>query len=478
MNRVNTKKEFLKNMPKEMKVPKHWKKFLNEQAVESNLFIKHGNEYECTNCGKFFFSKQVEGCWEICPFCNNQYDVKRSNLKNYFFLYDVAVIDNINNKLVLRYFDVYRKYNKIKRRFEHDAVEYARVVPELGMELVNDRYVKIFWNENVKHTKKIKKWRVFTGQNGLNQYYRAIYLENINEKTKGTQYQYAPIKEAISYLGNKRIDGLNILKKARYPSFELLIKAGLYKLALECPEKFTEKGSFEKRFGVSKEFFPFMRENDISYNELQVLKLIKVPNIHIIQNLLKIVRSNIEDLEYVKQYVNLVKLHEYSKKQEEFYVVHYLDYIENMQKLGVPLTKKILFPEKFNEAHNLSVEKVEAVENKEINKKIKQRYKELYKNAYEDNVFFIRPAKDLKDMKEESKQQDNCVYKNYSEKYANGSTDIYFLRSLKNPEKSLVTVEVLNNKIRQKYQKKNKEVTAKQDAFLKMWSEKYLEKVA
>ena len=95
------------------------------------------------------------------------------------------------------------------------------------MELVNDRYVKIFWNENVKHTKKIKKWRVFTGQNGLNQYYRAIYLENINEKTKGTQYQYAPIKEAISYLGNKRIDGLNILKKARYPSFELLIKAGL-----------------------------------------------------------------------------------------------------------------------------------------------------------------------------------------------------------------------------------------------------------
>ena len=83
MNRVNTKKEFLKNMPKEMKVPKHWKKFLNEQAVESNLFIKHGNEYECTNCGKYFFSKQVEGCWEICPFCNNQYDVKRSNLKKH-----------------------------------------------------------------------------------------------------------------------------------------------------------------------------------------------------------------------------------------------------------------------------------------------------------------------------------------------------------------------------------------------------------
>lgn len=466
--------EFITKMPKEMKMPKHWKKFLNEQAVESNLFIKHGKEYECTNCGKYFFSNQVEGCWGICPFCNNQYDVRRSNLKKYFFLYDIAVIDNIDNKLILRYFEVFRKYNNITRRFKDDVAEYARIVPELGLELVNDRYVKIFWNEKVKHTQKIKKWRVFTGQNGLNQYYKAIYLENINEKIKGTKYQYAPIKEAIVYLGNKKVDGLNILKKAEYPSFELLMKAELYKLALECPEKFNEKGCFEKRFGVTKEYYPFMKEHNISYDELQVLKLIKIANIEKIRDLLKLVRSNIEDLEQVNQYVDLLKLEEYSKIQKDFYITNYLDYIENMQKLGVSLTKNILFPSNFNEAHDLSVKKVKVVENKEINKKIKQRYTELCKNQYFDNVFFIRPAKNLNDMKEESKQQNNCVYKNYSEKYANGNTDIYFLRNIKRPEKSLVTIEVKDNKIRQKYQKGNKSVNAEQNKFLKMWEEKVL----
>ena len=82
--------DFLKNMPKDMKLPKHWRKFVNAHSVNYNLILKHGKEYECTNCGKYFYSTQNEGngCWEICPFCNNQYDVRRSNLKNYFFLYD------------------------------------------------------------------------------------------------------------------------------------------------------------------------------------------------------------------------------------------------------------------------------------------------------------------------------------------------------------------------------------------------------
>ena len=48
--------DFLKKMPREMGKPKHWKKFINKNSVEYNLIIKHGNEYECTNCGKYFYS--------------------------------------------------------------------------------------------------------------------------------------------------------------------------------------------------------------------------------------------------------------------------------------------------------------------------------------------------------------------------------------------------------------------------------------
>ena len=245
-------RELIKKMPKEMKMPRHWRKFVNENDVEYNLLIKHGNEYECTNCGKYFYSEQVpgNGCWDICPFCGGQYDVRRSNLKNYFFLYDLAVVDNIDSKLVIRYFEVKRIYNYDKRRFDDNIVEYARIVPELDIELVNDRFLKYMATEKVYHTKKIKKWRVYNGMYGLGQYHKSIYLENLNEKLKGTIYQYAPIVDAIIYLGNHKLDFLKVLEKAKYPSFELLMKMGLYKLATECPEKFNIQGKFEKRFGV------------------------------------------------------------------------------------------------------------------------------------------------------------------------------------------------------------------------------------
>ena len=77
-------------------------------------------------------------------------------------------------------------------------------------------------------------------------------------------------------------------------------------------------------------------------------------------------------------------------------------------------------------------------------------------------------------MKDEANKQDNCVYSNYSEKYAKGETDIYFLRKLKNPEKSLVTVEVSKGKIRQKYQKRNTTINKEQKEFLNFWEQNVL----
>jgi len=470
--------DFLEKMPKEMKMPKNWKKFVNINNKEYNLLIKHGKEYECTNCGKYFYSEKKEGHSDVCPFCNNEYKVRRSNLKNYFFLYDLAFVDNINNKVIIRYFEVKRKYDESIRRFKDNIVEYARIVPELDIELASDRFVKYMSIEKVYHTKKIKKWRIFTGQYGLAQHYQQVYLDNIKEKLQGTIYEYSQIKEAIEYLNNNRVDLIYILKKAKYPSFELLMKLGLYKLALDCPERFNEKGNFEKRFGVKKEYYKFMKKNNIAYDELYILKLIDKPNIKIIRKLLKLSNNSVRDLEDAHNYIKLIKLYEYSKNQKKFSISNYLDYINNIEKLGIPFTKKILLPDNFQEAHDLSVEKVKIVNSKLVNEQMIARFKELSKNNFSDNNFFIRPAKDLKDMKDEATQQNNCVYKNYSEKYASGNTDIYFMRNTTNPNKSLVTVEVYKNKIRQMYQKGNKTVTNKQEKFLTLWEKQVIQKAA
>lgn len=468
--------DFLEKMPLEMKKPKHWRKFVNEHDVEYNLIIKHGNEYECTNCGKYFYSNQVEGrgCWEICPFCNNQYDVRRSNLKNYFFLYDLAFIDNIDNKVVIRYFEVRRSYDYRIRRFKDDVVEYARIIPELDIELASDRFIKYMTSEKVYHTKKIKRWRIFTGRYGLGQYYKSIYLDDMKEKLKGTIYEYAPLTEAINYLGNNKVDFLKLLEKAKYPSFELLMKAGLYKLALNCPEKFNKKGNFEQRFGISKDYYKFMKKYNIDYDELTILKITKRANIAIIRDILKMSSFGTGDLVTASKYIDLIKLRRYSKEQKYFSLFNYLDYIRNLQKLDIPLTKKMLLPDDFRKAHDESVKKVKVIKSSIIKEKIKQRYHELEKNQYNNDIYIIRPAKSLEDIKNEAKQQVNCVYKNYSDKYAFGETDIYFMREVENPEKSLVTVEVNNGRIRQKYQKKNEIVTKEQSIFLNRWEREIL----
>lgn len=471
-------KDFIERMPKEMKLPRHWKKFINYNNEKYNLIIKHGNEYECTNCRKYFNIEANPGDRAFCPFCNNLYLVRNSNLKHFCFKYYLALIDNFDNKLMIRYFEMERLYYRKTRTFEDDIVEYARVIPELDVDLANDRYYKYLSAENVVHTKRIKRWRVFTGIYGLQQYFRKIYLEDIKEKTKGTIYQYAPIKEAIEYLQNDSVDLLGLLRKAKYNSFELLMKLGLYNLALECPEKFNNSGSFEKRFGISKDYYEFMKKYDINDEQLETLKLIKVKDIKLINRLLKISNNNEYELERASKYINLIKLGEYAKTQKKFDIITYLDYIRNMEKLDIPLTNKILMPEDINEAHYESIKKVRVLSSKVINKKMINRYKELQKNAYNDNIYFIRPAKNVKDMKDEAKQQDNCVYKNYSESYAFGDTDIYFLRDMNKPDKSLVTVEVFKNKIRQKYQRKNELVTEEQNKFLLNWEKNIIQKAA
>lgn len=471
-------RNFMEKMPKNMKMPKHWKKFVNEHSKDYNLLIKHGNSYECTNCGKYSYDNMLinpkNKLKGICPFCQKSFYIRNSNLKHYYIKYDLAAVDNVDNKLIIRYFEICRYYNYKRRRFDDSIVEYARIVPEYDIEIVNDRFHRFMTWERIYHTRKIQKWRIFTGMYSLKQYYESIYLENMNEKVKGTIYEYAPLADAVLYLGNHRTDFLKVLEIAKYPSFELLMKAGLYNLAVNNAKQFNEKGSFEKRFGVNKKFYGFMKRHNITYDELQVLQIINRPNMSIIRGLLKLSKSNIRDLLETSLYVNLITLNEYSKKQKNFTVQSYLDYLENIRDLEIPLTKKILYPKNFQKAHNESVKKVKIVKDEILQKKIKQRGTQLEKNQYQNNVFFIRPAKSLDDMKDEAKQQNNCVYKNYSESYANGETDIYFLRNINKPEKSLVTVEVCNGKIRQERQKYNKDTTKAQKNFLEKWENEVL----
>ena len=106
---------------------------------------------------------------------------------------------------------------------------------------------------------------------------------------------------------------------------------------------------------------------------------------------------------------------------------------------------------------------------------IAERYKELLNKIFESKKYIIFPAQSVEELIDESSQQNNCV-KTYVERYANGDCDIYFMRLSSEKDKSLVTVEVRNNKVVQKRIKNNAQTTKEQDKFLQKWEDTILNK--
>ena len=156
----------------------------------------------------------------------------------------------------------------------------------------------------------------------------------------------------------------------------------------------------------------------------------------------------------------------------------YADYLKFAKALGLDLkNNKYAFPKNLKDSHD-ELEKQYKINNtKIINLAIITRSKELLKNTFKDKKFIILPATSIKDLQDESAQQNNCV-RTYAEKYANGECDIYFMRKIKNPKKSLVTIEVRNNTIVQSRIKNNNQPTENELKFLKEWEQNILKGAA
>ena len=109
----------------------------------------------------------------------------------------------------------------------------------------------------------------------------------------------------------------------------------------------------------------------------------------------------------------------------------YSDYLRLAKLLGYDLkNNKYAFPENLNEEHDKLSKQYKLQCDKLIKKSIIKRGKELSSNKYQNKKFIIFPALSIESLKDESKQQNNCV-RTYAEKYATGTCDIYFMQRYK-----------------------------------------------
>lgn len=463
-------------------MPNGWDKFVNKQAQAHNLIIKSGhNKCFCTNCNHKFISTKKINEETKCPNCHNKYLIKRSNLKYYEFKDYLSILDIVNNTFVVRYFELKTIIDALHEHYS-SVVEFAR-------EIISDNYYReVFVNERVSrcqcyiyihHSSYFNddKWRKYTRNYSIIDY-SIVFPDNIKKLLKDTEYKYSGIWKIAKH--SLYINLVKLIKnKNEISKVELLSKIKLYNLALETSE-FKSKGSFQEIFGVSKDYYTFMRRNNITYTQLKILRLLKEKDISKIRYLEKFTNyGSTYNLEEISKYISLNRFIKYSKMHHrKIDISLYKDYLRFAKCLGFDLkNNRYIFPKNLKEEHD-KLEKQYEIQSKEIIKKaIIKRGKELSVNIYKDNKFIIVPACTLKDLQDESKQQKNCV-RTYAEKYATGDCDIYFMRDVNKQNKSLVTVEVKNNIIVQSRIKNNCDPNEKQKKFLQKWEQNVLKGVA
>ena len=465
-------REKLYLMDKEDYLPDKWEQFIDEVKTNLGVIIKgKKNQCRCSNCDYEFVSKKRIKQYAKCPNCENTYQIRSTRLQRDSFVDRIILLDKVDGEFVYRYFEIYatcRKNNNY--HLKTSVVEFARSFPKDNLEVVNDRMSKCQCHIYVGHYRDAGEWRPY------GRYYDFgnvgyVYPYNLKEVFENTKYKYLDLEEFVKTAGPLKFEHL-MKDVADLPSFEMLVKLKLYRLARSAYYISTSGGTFNKIFGVPKDYYDFMRKNNISYDELKILRMIKEKNIRKVRLLASYNYADINDLTEFISMDNIYKYLKLYKGKEQLYI--YKDYLRFAKLLGFDLKdKKYVFPDDVRKRHD-ELEKAYKIHNKEIlNNLISERLKELNKNTYKDKQFIITPANSVEALENESKQQSNCV-RTYSESYARARCDIYFMRLLKSKKKSLVTVEVRDNKVVQSKTRFNGNLEEIQLKFLEKWQEKVL----
>lgn len=462
----------MRQIDKKCKLPKYWNDFIDKQTKNFHYIIKDVNQKECycTNCKNTFYDTKTRiSKYFKCPNCKNEFCVVSKN-SNYIrsFKKSVNLVQRINKNIITRVFEIETFYNSDTKMMENDIEEYCRIIPGKGKFLSNAVWFSLGYMQIYHCIETNISWRKYDGCRYFSDY--TTYPFSQAKMIKGTKFQYAPIKEFIEKF--RKYNFIDAIQFAAYNSFELLWNMKLYSLCLDA-EKFNRNGSFYKRFGVSKKFFKFMQNNDIDYRELKLLKLFQTEDYNLIEQcyrfnikdvkflydnkILKtfldinnyISSGNIESLKEISEFIPLRKLNNYLQGIKNLHI--YRDYLVMSKKLSLNYkSKDDLFPENLIERHNELQEKLTITEDINTQTAFYLRYLELSKYTYSDEKFIIFPATSVSDLKDEGRQQGNCVGYLYLDKYIKKETEIYFIRKLDNITKSFITLEFRNGFVAQK----------------------------
>ena len=478
---------------KKCRLPKYWDDFIKENSKKHHLIIKDKKKKKlyCSNCNRYFTDKSIKvRDYVECPHCHKSSCVYGINYYRKSFKQPVVLVQRLDKQIVIRIFEIYSYFEEGKKKIKRNCIEYARILPSVGRFIGNNVYINMFGVMNIYHGYKKINWSTYKGHKFLTDH--PTYPYNKKRLVKGTIMEYAPIKEFMEKYSYYRYNYLDVLELAAYGSFELLWNMKLYNLCFYS-KALNKGGSFYKRFKVPKSFLKFMQDNNITYKQLMLLQLLQKDDKSLIQrfnytninHIRFLIKNNVFDdflnsgielnhnnIEYIKdisKYVPLKKLMQYKKGLNHLNI--YKDYLEMSKRLSYNYkSKKDLFPRNLIARHDKMQTKIKVTEDMNTQFKAYIRYLELSKYTYSDEKYIIFPAPSIDSMKDEGNQQGNCVGYMYLNSYIEGKSEIFFVRQLKNINKSFITLEYRNGHVVQK-ELSNHETnfTKEQIAFIDKW---------
>ena len=144
----------------------------------------------------------------------------------------------------------------------------------------------------------------------------------------------------------------------------------------------------------------------------------------------------------------------------------YYDYLRMEYEMFGKIKDK--YPSYLKTQHDITVNKYNVWKQHKDDLKIFDNSQENQYLEYKDNNYTIMLPKNSAEILDEAIQQHNCLA-SYIDRIAENQTIVLFMRDNKDLEKSLVTLEIKDNEVKQAKQVLNNEIDEKQRNFLLKW---------
>lgn len=489
MSKTEEVNELLKKLPL---APAGVERWVHEQIIENAYIIFDNTQGKavCTRCGKQFSMKHIIGVDHNikthCPKCGTSaiYKANRYGRKKLTEYFRVLLLTHRGKTVYGTLFEVTAEFEPFGK-------------PVLSKWL-SALYV---FKENEQHYYKHHPGWYFGSE-----YWEEIGRVNLPCPPRGAFYCSAKFERTELYPGNLenvftksclkyhydrdffenyKISSYEMIQyisqSLKYPAIELLRKAGFGRLVKDRLNDRGYKGTINIRgknlkaiLRLPRRWHKKVKEMDMSNAQLHAFhSLNEEERAYATQELLDQYIRAAWLRKDIEPFVPFGEALRYVNDQESF-ISFYKDYLEAVHAIGADMTSKaVLFPQDLRQEHDRATSMRKVQEDERSKRAMLDTVEKLKKKfqAYQDSELFIRVAESQQELNDESKALSHCV-RTYGEKMAKGSTIIFFIRRIDEPDTPYYTLELSpKNEMLQCRGNRNCNMTDDVKAFVDKWLE-------